>query len=104
MMELIGRMPREMALSGIRSRRFFKSTGCLRRISNLHYWPLKKVLTDKYKFNDKEATAFADFLLPMLRWDPNKRATAEQMLRHPWLTMDADYDTKVAQPSEQSAF
>lgn len=40
MMELLGRMPEEMALSGIRSRRFFKRAGCLRRINNLHYWPL----------------------------------------------------------------
>lgn len=55
MMELLGRMPKEMALSGIRSKRFFKKSGCLRKISGLNYWPLKKVLTEKYKFNEKEA-------------------------------------------------
>jgi serine/threonine protein kinase len=104
MMELLGRMPKDFALSGMRSRRFFKKSGCLRKINGLHYWPLKKVLTDKYKFADKEAAAFADFLLPMLRWDPNKRASAEQMLKHPWLTMEANYDTKVNEVSEESAF
>jgi len=77
MMELLGRMPRDMALGGLRSRRFFKRSGHLRRITGLNYWPLKKVLSEKYKFNDKEAAALTDFLLPMLRWDPNKRATAE---------------------------
>lgn len=77
MMELLGRMPRDMALSGIRSRRFFKRNGVLRKISGLNYWPLKKVFSEKYKFNTKEASALSEFLLPMLRWDPNKRATAE---------------------------
>lgn len=104
MMELLGRMPRDMALSGIRSRRFFKSSGQLRRINGLHYWPLKKVLTDKYKFNDLEAQGFADFLLPMLHWDPHKRATAQKMLEHPWLKMQAKYDVKQEKPSEQSTF
>lgn len=55
MMELLGRMPKTMALSGIRSRRFFKKCGRLRRISGLNYWPLKKVLSEKYRFNDTEA-------------------------------------------------
>ena len=33
----------------------------------------------------EEAKEFSDFLLPMLRWDPEKRASAEEMLSHPWL-------------------
>ena len=32
-----------------------------------------------------QARAFADFLLPMLNFVPSKRATAGQMLQHPWL-------------------
>lgn len=32
-----------------------------------------------------QAKSLADFLLPMLEYVPIKRATAEQMLRHPWL-------------------
>lgn len=52
-------------------------------------------MTEKYKFKEKEAQAFTDFLIPMLRWDPNKRASAEEMLKHPWLTMPADYSPKV---------
>lgn len=53
------------------------------------------MLTEKYRFCEKEARAFSDFLEPMLRLDPNKRASAQEMLRHPWLQMPADYDTKV---------
>lgn len=30
----------------------------------------------------------------MLEWYPHKRATAEEMLSHPWLNMSANYDYK----------
>lgn len=48
---------------------------------------------EKYRFKEVEAQGIADFLLPMLEWDPQKRATAQQMLSHPWLDMPANYDT-----------
>lgn len=32
-----------------------------------------------------QALALRDFLLPMLNFHPRKRATAAQMLQHPWL-------------------
>lgn len=76
MMELLGRMPKSMALGGRRARRFFNRAGELRRIKGLNFWPLKKVLVEKYKFNEREASAFADFLEPMLAWDPDKRESA----------------------------
>eukprot|EP00826_Nyctotherus_ovalis_P002390 TRINITY_DN10476_c0_g1_i11.p5 TRINITY_DN10476_c0_g1~~TRINITY_DN10476_c0_g1_i11.p5 ORF type:complete len:117 (-),score=18.01 TRINITY_DN10476_c0_g1_i11:73-423(-) len=31
----------------------------------------------------------------MLEWDPQKRASAKEMLAHPWLNMPANYDTKM---------
>ncbi len=42
---------------------------------------------------EKEAESLADFLLPMLEWYPEKRATAQEMLKHPWLNMKSNYDT-----------
>lgn len=75
-MELLGRMPQTMALSGRNSKRYFDQTGHLRRIRGLNHWPLKKVLVEKYKYKEKEALAFADFLTPLLEWNPEKRATA----------------------------
>lgn len=77
MMELLGRMPKAMAHAGQRSRKYFKSSGHLRNIHGLNFWPLKKVLQEKYKFNDTEASAFTDFLYPMLNWSPDNRASAE---------------------------
>jgi serine/threonine protein kinase len=32
-----------------------------------------------------QAKPFADFLSQVLRWEPDSRATAEQLLQHPWL-------------------
>ena len=94
MMELLGRMPKNLALSGKNSRKFFDSQGKLRRISGLNYWPLRKVLTDKYLIKEKEALALADFLTPMLRWRHDKRASAQEMLNHPWLNMPSVYETR----------
>jgi serine/threonine protein kinase len=95
MMELLGRMPKDQALIGKRYKRFFDRSGHLRRIRGLNYWPLKKVLVEKYKFKEREAQAFADFLVPMLDWNPEKRASAQQMLDHPWLKMPSVYDTRM---------
>jgi len=46
------------------------------------------VLTEKYEWPHKKAHDFTDFLLPMLEFDPNRRATAAQCLEHPWLAGD----------------
>lgn len=94
MMELLGRMPASLALSGKHSRKFFDSRGHLRRINGLGYWPLKKVLMEKYRIKEPEALALQDFLLPMLRWHHDRRATAQEMLNHPWLNMESNYDYK----------
>ena len=47
---------------------------------------------EKYRFIESEAESLADFLLPMLEWYPEKRATAKEMLEHPWLSMESNYD------------
>jgi serine/threonine-protein kinase SRPK3 len=77
MMELLGRMPKNLALSGKNSRKFFDSRGNLRRINGLSYWPLKKILTVKYMIKESEAFVLADFLMQMLAWNHEKRATAQ---------------------------
>lgn len=48
---------------------------------------------EKYKIREAEAQALSDFLLPMLEWYPERRATAQEMLSHPWLNMPDNYDT-----------
>lgn len=63
-----------------------RPAGELRNIKKLKPWGLADVLADKYDFARAEAQALADFILPMLDFDPSKRATAAQMLAHPWLS------------------
>ena len=94
MMELLGKMPKNLALSGKNSRKFFDSRGNLRRINGLSFWPIRKVLTEKYYIKEKEAIALSDFLMPMLSWHHDRRATAQQMLKHPWLNMEPNYKTR----------
>jgi serine/threonine-protein kinase SRPK3 len=86
MIELLGRMPRRVALGGKHSREFFTRQGELRHIRKLRMWPLSAVLQEKYKYSPQEAAALADFLVPMLNCVPEARATAAQCLQHPWLT------------------
>lgn len=94
MMELLGRMPQSMAVGGTKYKKLFDHTGQLRRIRGLNYWPLHKVLQEKYRFKEKQAHEFAEFLLPMLEWDPEKRASAQTMLRHPWLIEKEEGETR----------
>lgn len=79
-------MPRKLSASGTHAKDFFNKTGELRNIKKLKPWGLADVLADKYDFARAEAEALADFILPMLDFDPSKRATAAQMLAHPWLS------------------
>jgi serine/threonine protein kinase len=61
-------------------------TGELRHITKLKPWGLFEVLTEKYEWDIQQARDFAEFLHPMLAFDPNQRATAAECLLHPWLT------------------
>lgn len=85
MMELLGRMPRKVALSGKFSRDYFNRHGDLRHIRRLRYWPLDNVLMEKYEYGEQDAKEFAEFLTPLLDFVPDKRPTAGQCLRHPWV-------------------
>lgn len=83
--ELLGPIPKNIALSGKSSHYVFNKKGELRYITGLKPWGLTDVLTEKYEWPMKEAEEFADFLRPMLVYDPAGRATAALCLQHPWL-------------------
>ncbi|CAB1330211.1 unnamed protein product [Coregonus sp. 'balchen'] len=84
--ELLGKIPAAVALSGKYSIEYFNRRGEMHRIGVLRPWGLYEVLVEKYHFLLKEASLFSDFLLHMLDFQPERRASAAQCLLHPWLS------------------
>ncbi|XP_026224432.1 SRSF protein kinase 3 [Anabas testudineus] len=84
-MELLGKIPPAVALSGKYSAEYFSRRGDLHHVGPLRFWSLHDVLVEKYHFLLAEASGFSDFLLRMLEFHPDRRATAAQCLHHPWL-------------------
>jgi len=83
--ELIGRMPKKLAISGKYSKNYFNRKGELKHIQKLNYWPLHEVLHEKYSFCVDEAKEIANFIIPMLEFKKERRAKAGDMLNHEWL-------------------
>ena len=84
-MELLGEIPKSIAFSGKYSSEFFNRKGELRHINKLRYWPLDSVLHDKYLFPRPDAEHLGNFLTPMLRLHPDRRAKASDLIHHNWL-------------------
>ena len=76
-------------MSGKYSREFFSRQGELRHIRRLKFWPIERVLIEKYDYPPLEATSMASFLVPLLDFAPERRATAREAMQHPWLTFTA---------------
>eukprot|EP00026_Physarum_polycephalum_P005923 Phypoly_transcript_05962.p1 GENE.Phypoly_transcript_05962~~Phypoly_transcript_05962.p1 ORF type:complete len:290 (+),score=45.37 Phypoly_transcript_05962:763-1632(+) len=86
MIELLGRMPRSFITKGSKSEKYFNSKGELKYIRKLGpQWGMSDVLYEKYRFPKEEADKLSAFLLPMLQYEPEKRATARDSLEHPYM-------------------
>lgn len=83
--ELLGKLPRRVYEKGKYAKDYFNRNGELRHIKKLKFWPLDRVLVEKYRLSETEAAGLTDFLLPMLEFIPENRAKAGDMLSHPWL-------------------
>ncbi|XP_047338920.1 SRSF protein kinase 1-like [Impatiens glandulifera] len=88
MMELLGKMPKKIAIGGALSKDYFDRHGDLKRIRRLKYVPLDQLLVSKFKFKESDAKEFAAFLCPLFDFAPEKRPTAQQCLQHPWLNVE----------------
>ena len=102
MIEMLGPMPKNYAMSGQFFDKFFKRDSLsgkyvFKNINGLRYFPLNRLLMQKYRFKKHEAEMFADFLMPILKWHPGDRPSAQQMLEHPWLNMPDDYNPKMSE-------
>jgi len=83
--ELLGPIPKHLVEKGKYSKEFFTKRNELRHIKDLRPWSLKNVLMEKYDWVEDEAVVFADFLQPMLDLNHEKRISAAEALKHPWL-------------------
>lgn len=83
--ELLGKMPKGLALNGKYSKQFFDKKGNLKHIKSLKFWPIRDVLHEKYHFSKEDAQAVEDFMKPLLDFDPKSRSTALDALRSKWL-------------------
>lgn len=90
MQELIGKMPRYLALRGKNSKQYFNRHGDLLHIRDLRFWPPAAVLHDKYHVLEIDAAMIESFMLPCLNFDPAQRVSANEVLNHPWLAMNEE--------------
>ena len=88
--ELLGKIPKKLQQRGKYSADYFNRKGELRNIpaKKLKFWPLAEMLAQKYSDvfpEEAQAIEFAEFLLPMLNFQPESRASAEGIRTAAWL-------------------
>jgi len=86
MVDLLGKIPIDLSLGDdcYNSEDLFDNNGRIRGHKKVDKWPLKNVFIEKYGLDENLAQDITDFMLPMLEYNPKKRATAKEMLTHKW--------------------
>ncbi|CAG9759306.1 unnamed protein product [Ceutorhynchus assimilis] len=86
--DLLGSIPKEIVQSGWKYQFLLSKQYNLPHIHELQPSGLEDILQKKYDWSLGDAQEFAAFLLPMLQYDVDKRATASECLKHPWLSLN----------------
>eukprot|EP01012_Entosiphon_sulcatum_P047836 TRINITY_DN6540_c2_g1_i4.p2 TRINITY_DN6540_c2_g1~~TRINITY_DN6540_c2_g1_i4.p2 ORF type:complete len:133 (-),score=35.31 TRINITY_DN6540_c2_g1_i4:74-472(-) len=84
--QILGDIPKPIALGGKYAAKFFTKRGEFRH-RKLQPCQLEQVFVHNYGLPPRDAQELASFLLPMLEYDPARRITARQALKHPWLNI-----------------
>eukprot|EP01061_Rhynchopus_euleeides_P044493 TRINITY_DN780_c0_g2_i3.p1 TRINITY_DN780_c0_g2~~TRINITY_DN780_c0_g2_i3.p1 ORF type:complete len:540 (+),score=162.79 TRINITY_DN780_c0_g2_i3:40-1620(+) len=84
--QILGDVPEPLSKSnGKYANRFFDSTGQFRYPSSLPATPLHQLIQMKYSMEPQASQRLADFLLPMIEFDPTKRPSPSAVLTEKWL-------------------
>ncbi|CAD5226065.1 unnamed protein product [Bursaphelenchus okinawaensis] len=100
MIELLGIIPPSIFKRGKYWQQYFNKFGGLLHIPHLRPWSLYEVLVEKYQWPERQAQGFADFLLPMLEFDPAKRIRATDALKRPWINTPISDDASSYSPQD----
>lgn len=92
MWEVLGHFPIEWARTGKKFDKYFTRRNKLRNIPVLRIWLIKDILIQKHRINPSEAEGICDFIKGMLVFQPDRRSTAEVLLRHKWLYEPPNYN------------
>jgi len=88
MSEALGQKWPKSIVNGPNSREYFDRTGKLK--CDIDDVGLKTILSEQLGWELSMLEPLLDFLLPMLKRDPNERAKASVMMNHPWLKIDTN--------------
>ncbi|CAG8067253.1 unnamed protein product [Penicillium salamii] len=83
---LLGPVPKELLEHGKRKSMFYTAAGTLRNEDLVPInFNFQNTLT---KFNGEENDMFISFVSRMIKWNPEERSTAKELLQDPWLHHD----------------
>ncbi|KAJ8905490.1 hypothetical protein NDN08_001997 [Rhodosorus marinus] len=90
MMEIVGKFPSDFVSRGAYSGDYFDRYDELPSIPEIRFIGLRKLLHRKYGFSKDLSADVADFLIPMLKIRPERRAKAKECMEHPYLDLNRD--------------
>uniref|UniRef100_A0AC34FL66 Protein kinase domain-containing protein n=1 Tax=Panagrolaimus sp. ES5 TaxID=591445 RepID=A0AC34FL66_9BILA len=85
--ETLGPIPSKLFREGRRFKDMFDHKGRLRKIKKLSPVSIVELLMDLASLPAIEARELSEFLMPMLQYDINERATASECLKSKWLNL-----------------
>ena len=81
----LGKLPKKLTHEGKYSRELFNKSGKLLHAKVPEDYTLDQILVSEYNFDPEDAKGIKEFLTPMLEYDIEKRITALDALKSPWL-------------------
>ena len=93
--EICGKMPKNFVERGEYSKKYFDKNGKLIRMPEIRHISLKNLLVLRYHIKENEAQSLTEFIMPMLEYYPEKRISARELLKHPWLNIPPNGNGKL---------